>query len=326
MESVESGFKPIFIVGAPRSGTTMLAVLLNRHSHIAIPPETQFFSEYIQETDVTSFARKSRLGNVEDAASFNRISDLGLSVEEIMAEYELLPNEPACLLQAILAAYTAKCGKKRAGEKSPRHLEYVPHILSLYPEAKVICIVRDGRDVVRSLVKTPWAEPGNPRRKGLFCMQWTEYANKIIEYRNTLPSEKFRVFRYEDVLTSGEEVLREICQFIDERFEIEMLQAGQGSGVVPGWETRWKGKAEDGLDPSRAGAWRRQASTREICWLNMFMGKELGLMGYKDTTLKECSIWLRCLIWLQILPYRRIMQPVSLLGLRLIRVLKSKQS
>ena len=178
-------FSPIFIVGAPRSGTTMLAVLLDRHSSIAIPPETQFFTEYAnQQPEKDKLLSKEEM--VDNALSFARIGDMGVSRTKVLELFQNRESTFQDLFQSILEVYAIGQRKPRAGEKSPKHLEHVPELLDAYPNAKIICIVRDGRDVVRSLLKVPWAEPKSTRRLELFCVEWRELVSLALTYKKNI--------------------------------------------------------------------------------------------------------------------------------------------
>ena len=321
--NVKYEFSPVFIVGAPRSGTTLVAVLLNRHSRIAIPPETQFFTEFSHEYQSLSNPAGEAQKLVELALAHHRISDLNLEPKEVLAELsgEDRPSLPH-LFAAVLTAYAKKQNKPRPGEKSPKHLEHVSELQQNFPKGKILCVLRDGRDVVRSLLKTDWAEPGNRRRFGLFCMEWSYLAKLIFSFEKNLPEESFMVVKYEDLLTEPEESLRKICSFLEEDFEKQMMQASGESGVVPEWEGKWKQKAEKMLDPSRAYAWKKQADSRQIWKMNVMMGPELQMAGYEGTELDACPLYLRLAYGIGKIPYLPAMQPISLMGLKIVRRVK----
>ncbi len=322
-EGQSKAFSPVFVVGAPRSGTTMLAVLLNRHSLFAIPPETQFFSDFEKSEAGRGLEGASREVKVRMALSYHRIADLGLTSEMVMDKFAFQDNTVANLFRSILEAYGQRLGKERVGEKSPKHIENVLELLAIYPGAKVLCIVRDGRDVVRSLIKAPWAEPDNPRRFGLFCTVWSDYARLVGQYEKKISGERFKVVRYEEILQHTSEQLKAVCDFLGVAFEPGMLSATLTSGVVPDWEAQWKQKADQMLDPSRAYAWRTQADKREVWQMNVMIGPELDMLGYACTSIVDCPLWLRFVYRVQKVPYLPSMRQISLFGLRLARAVQS---
>ncbi len=309
---------PIFIVGAPRSGTTLMAVLLDRHSNIAIGPETQFFTEFIPQ----NWAQKipeTHEQLVDSALAFKRIADFHFDRDQLLhhfKKYELtLPN----LLRAMIEVHAIRSSKLRPGEKSPHHLQHIPTILHHFPDAKIICVLRDGRDVVRSLLETPWAIPKNPRRLRLFCIRWNDAAEQAIDYRRTLPPDQFMMVKFEDILRQPKSELKKICGFIGDEFEATQLEPAQPSTVIPGWEKQWKSKASEMLDPGRIEAWRKSADQKQIWVMNSMMGSMLEQMGYQDTKLAGCPPITRIKLFIQKIPYLPGMRKISAASLKVLK-------
>ena len=135
-----------FIIGAPRSGTTMLQMALNRHRRVLIPPETHYFS----------LPYRSRRGQL---LHWRRIqNDLDL---DISAPARRVPAGPAARdhFVRLTDSYAVQNGRSNAdfiGEKSNDHTRRVGLITRCFPEAKFVLVYRDGRDVALSLAKAPW--------------------------------------------------------------------------------------------------------------------------------------------------------------------------
>lgn len=312
---------PIFIVGVPRSGTTLLAVLLDRHSNIAIGPETQFFTEFVPE-EWGQRTPESHAQLVDSAFAFKRIADFNLDRAQLLEHFKQYPLSFANLLRAIIEVHALRSSKPRPGEKSPLHFDHIPAILSEFPESKIICVLRDGRDVVRSLVEAPWAIPKNPRRLGLFCMRWADAMEQTLEYHKTLPSDRFLMVKFEDILRQPQPMLEKICAFIGEKFEPTQLQPAQSSSAIPDWEKKWKNKASETLDPARIEAWRKAADREQIWTMNSMMGEMLERMGYVDTTLDGCPPAIRVKLFFQKLPYLKGMRKISAVSLKTLKTLK----
>lgn len=312
---------PVFIVGAPRSGTTLMAVLLDRHSNIAIGPETQFFTEFVPQNwmDRTPETHEQL---VDSALAFKRIADFNFDRDQLLnhfKKYELtLPN----VLRSIMEVHAIRNSKQRPGEKSPHHLQHVPTILNYFPDAKILCVLRDGRDVVRSLLETPWAIPNNPRRLRLFCIRWNDAAQQVITYRETLAPDQFLTVKFEDILRQPRPELEKISAFLGEKFEVTQLEPAQPSNVIPGWEKQWKRKASEMLDPGRIEAWRKSDDRKQIWVMNSMMGSMLERMGYTDTKLEECPPNMRAKLLFQKLPYLPRMRKISAASLKVLKRLK----
>jgi hypothetical protein len=314
---------PIFIVGVPRSGTTLLAVLLDRHSNIAIGPETVFYTKFLPKTWVKR-TPETYEELVDSALAFKRIADFNFARDELLHHFKQYELSFANLLRAIIEVYAIRNSKLRPGEKTPVHLWYVPTLLDEFPESKVICILRDGRDVVRSLLEAPWARQGHPRRLRLFCIRWNDAVEKIIHYQKTLPPNRFMLVKFENVLRQPREELEKICAFIGEAFEPTQLEPTQSSSVIPAWEEQWKQKAAKMLDPGRIEAWRRSANQEQIWIMNSMMGDMLERIGYADTKLDGASPAIRAKLFLQRIPYLKRMQKISALTLKGLKKLKLK--
>lgn len=284
---------PVFIVGHPRSGTTLAATLIGRHPSIAMPPETQFFAEVYREGAVCGKEQFTR------ALSNARIRDLALDQERLVADFDASAQKPKDVFELIIRSYGAKTGKKRPGEKSPNHIKWVEQLLGWFPDAKVICLKRDGRDVVNSLMSVPWSHKNIVKHS----FDWVASQRRATEL-TALSANRFRIFRYEDLLRAPESVLEEICEFIVEPFDPAMLNAGT-SDAVPNWESGWKQKAKLEIDPSNIGKWRERRYLDRLI-MNTLMGTQLKRDGYKvDPT----SIFLRSGVWLLVWPYHPKLRP-----------------
>ncbi len=312
---------PVFIVGAPRSGTTLLAVLLDRHSNISIGPETQFFTEFVPRywTDRVPATHEELL---DSGFEFKRIADFELDREELLKYFSNYELSFANLLRAIIEVYALQHSKLRPGEKSPLHLNYVPTILEQFPGAKIICILRDGRDVVRSLLKVPWAIPGNPRRLGLFCIRWNDAVEEMLHYQQTLPPDVFMTVKFEDILRQPKLELEKICDFIGEEFEPGQLETVQPSSAVPDWEKDWKNKASETIDAGRIEAWRRSPDRKQLWIMNSMMGPLLKQVGYRDTGLDGCPPAMRVQLFIQKIPYLKALRKISSYALKILRRMK----
>lgn len=301
-----SAFRPFFIVGCQRSGTTALAVMFDRHSALAVPSETEFFRKFAP-TDRRRGLPQTHEDLLARACEDFFIRLTGLRFEDAIGQFRRYPPTYASLFRALMEAHAAKEAKRRVGEKTCDHLFVVDEILREFPEAKVICIIRDGRDVVRS-ISAAWGM----RMWSALCRQWIDFARRARALQRRLPPDRFTMVRYTDLMREPEREMRRLCAFIGEEFEPAQIETGGGRTTVPTYEMAWKGKAREGPDPSRVEAWRKCEDRELIARLNYYMGPTLREWGYPDTEVVGIPWTKRLLWWVQYIPCWRGVFPIAL--------------
>lgn len=268
---------PIFVVGMPRSGTTLLSAMLDAHSQIAISPETHFYTRCQPSAPSPS----SRLAETwERLRQQPGVQDMGFSEDELQDVWQTVRGRPAAaprdLLRGLLSAYAGRRDAEAWGEKTPDHLAHVPAILDDFPRAVVLAIVRDPRDVCLSLRGLPWNHDSLPES----AWKWRRYARRTERYAETLPS-RFREVRYERLLEAPEALLRDLLGWIGAPFERAVLEFyRQGDG--PADETRepWKEKTARPLDPENKEKWRDRMGSAERWVVQVITGRYLRRKGY----------------------------------------------
>ena len=263
---------PVFVVGCPRSGTTLLSVMLDRHSGLAITPETAFYDEIAPNLPTADEAATRIL-----LAAWSRLPELGLSVDAVIDRIGPVATRPN-LLPALLALYAHARGKPRCGEKTPQHLRHTASILADFPDAKVICLLRDGRDVALSLSRMPWWRGG---LEGA-AAHWLETERRTAELEEAEPV-RFLGVRYERLVAGPAAVLTEVMAVVGLGFEAGQLDPEHGSELVLARSLAWKGRALRTVDPGRGAAGRRAASADEIAYLDRVLGPALARRGYAPT-------------------------------------------
>jgi len=264
-------FRPVFVMGCSRSGTTMLTVMLDRHSQFVGLPETHYFPlNYLRHPAAANPG--VLLGHLDRNP---RMADLGLDRVALQAALGAGPASHARLLQVMLAQYAARHGKPFAVEKTPYHLPFTPLILDWYPQARCACIIRDGRDVVLSLKRAGWGY----KSIYLNSLRWCYAAALAEQFARRYPGH-FYVIRYEDILDDPRTALSGLMAFLGAAFEERQLEASASTGVVPPWESAWKQQALQVIDRSHAGRWRQEATGRELGIMQAVMGDYLRRFRY----------------------------------------------
>ena len=207
---------PFFVVGSARSGTTLLRLILNAHPEVAVPPESRFVIELHTGRDVVEAE-----GFLKELASHPRFRTWELPVERVRAELPDGANLPYG--KAVAAAYRAYAkahGKSRWGDKTPRYVEHIPLLARLFPEARFVHLVRDGRNVALSYADVPFG----PKTVGKAARLWSRRVEAGLRDGRALGPERYTEVRYERLVTEPEAQVKELCDFLDLNFDPGMLE------------------------------------------------------------------------------------------------------
>jgi hypothetical protein len=242
--------QPIFLVGTTRSGTTLLSLMLGHH------PEIAFVGELEWVWDFAPGAAAPALEPYYAWLGTNRhYLHHGLTVERSLRFADLVRS----FLQQMRAAVDAGASRPHVGCQVHRHYA---HALAIWPRARFIHIVRDGRDVCASWLAMSWLGSGYEaglRWRGALA-DWAAVKSLIDPARRT-------ELRFEDLIRFPERELTRLCEFIGTPYSDGMLRYHEDSTYEP-------------VDPAQAGKWRRQLAVRDVRLFEAVAGRELIANGY----------------------------------------------
>ncbi len=213
----------IFIVGCPRSGTTLLQNILAAHEEIITFPETHFLPGLLIDRP---FFKRLPFGLPFGKSRMRKILTELKSVH-LMKSYPLVPLMIKPQVTAFYRILDTMAEEKNCTiwiEKTPRHLHYISIIERLVPDAKFIHIVRNGEDVVASLYETTHKYPKDWR--GAKSIQWCveRWNSDISISERYLSGRNHSVIRYRDILDKSEVTVRSLCAFLDIEYSEKMLR------------------------------------------------------------------------------------------------------
>lgn len=258
---------PVFVVGAPRSGTTMLAAMLGSHPDLAAGPETQFFSKLPLdrlEAAVTHEqwprAATQLLGSLTLAEQ--DVADLFETSEDRIERY-LTGRTPgvAAMLEALTQPYAQARGATRWVEKTPNHIQNLATLRKFWPDAFILRIIRDPRDVGLSTRKLPtFSDEILPN---VYLWQsWNAGAEDFFA-----SDARSLTVRYEDLVDDAETHLRRVCDLIEVEFDPAMIAFSRAAGDVSSANETWKTQVSSSLTASRKYAWKTDLPVewRAVC-------------------------------------------------------------
>jgi hypothetical protein len=284
---------PIFIVGAQRSGTTMLRLMLNAHPNIAIPFESDFIPKFYRRLeeygDLSIDQNGERLLKAISQCSFVKEGRLIRDYASVRAKN---PRSYSELIAAIYEVYAASEGKPRWGDKDPDYVLQLDVLWSLFPNCRIIHIVRDGRDVANSLRQLGWGS------KNLFRLarDWSWQVTLGHKMGMMIGSKYYLEIRYEDLVLFPEQQLRIICDFVDEPFDRKMLHYYKNANrFLPNSAKQYHSNSVQRPDPSKIQAWRREMSVADQAIFEEIAGDTLKNFEYelKEHNKSWASIWMK---------------------------------
>jgi len=264
---------PIFLVGSPRSGTSLLRQMMDRHPRLAICDETHFFRLMFLGRRAGAF------GDLKDAANRKRLVDqyvalrptqkLGMDCAGLAERlYREATSYPA-MFAAVLNYYAESQGKPRCGEKTPRHALVVDKLCEWFPDAVIVHILRDPRDSVASRIRMPFGSPSPI----INARVWLKY-NLAARWAINRPG--YIEVRYERLVAQPEEELTRICEFVGEKFSPSMLASEKAAVEHSSGRDRYRTP----LTAGRMGQWRKELSERQVAQIEWVVGPHLESFGY----------------------------------------------
>ncbi|WP_200226043.1 sulfotransferase family protein [Rubrivivax gelatinosus] len=278
--------RPLFIVGAPRSGTTLLQYMLRAHPGLSIPTgESHFivplmrdeaaYGDLSQRENVVAVLQAMHRQRAEfvDTDLHGLRFDVQALADRFVAEGRRTMRE---LVAGLFEANARGEGKPRWGDKTPYYVLQMPALLGWWPQAQFIHVVRDGRDVALSLMG---------RRDDFYVYNtyfaaryWEQYVEAGRTHGEALPPRQYLELRYEELLQAPRQALGAVCDFLGLEFQDSVLDYRRpaGGGKTP--------LLQGPLQTANAGKWRHEMSPSQVRVFERAAGATLERFGYPVST------------------------------------------
>ena len=265
----------MFVLGVRRSGTTLLRVMLDRNPALARPDESYFIPQLARRhpspVDPDSF--------VDDLRRLPTLVEWGLSPDAVASRLRTGMSTGEAVA-AVFETYAADRGKPRWGDKTPLYMQHLPLLERLFPTARFVHLIRDGRDAALSFLAVPrgimtegW---GHPRDAAGFACQWETEVRSARSLGMRVGAARYLEVSYEELVADPEAELRRICRFASLEYDSGML------GYVGETESARKEHQRRLAEPPRVGVrdWRTEMPQADVAAFESIAGDLLDELGY----------------------------------------------
>ena len=269
---------PIFIGGPDRCGKTTLRAFLVSHPNISIPAVgsnlwTYFYGQYGDLSRRESFERC-----LDAMLHYKHVAFLKPDPDRIRREFWQGPPTYARLFALVPQHHAEGEGKPRWGDQTGLIERYADQVFAAYPDAKMIHMMRDPRDRYEASLAL-W--PNQKGRVGGATARWL-YSVGLAKRNLRKYLDRYKVVRYETMVSRPEETLREVCAFLSEEYTPAML-AMEGAldhlkKLIDGSEER-PGQ-QGALSTAFIGRYRQAVSKYEIAFMQRYAGRDMLAYGY----------------------------------------------
>jgi hypothetical protein len=273
---------PFFIIGTERSGSNLLRLILHSHSRLAVPHPPHIVRYFAPlEPAYGDLAKSDRAFArfVDDILAFVRRHiypwEIALDRERVFREAS--PRDSFGVAVALYEQYREHAGKERWGCKSTFMIDYTDRILARFPDARLLYLTRDPRDVAASSRQSVF----NPFHPYLTAQLWARQQRTGLALLEQLPPRTIRHVHYEDLLQKPAETVAGICAFLGESYEEQMLryfetpEARKSAGLSQSWANTSRA-----ILTGNAGKYHSELSRAEVRAVEGAAGEEMARLGY----------------------------------------------
>jgi hypothetical protein len=246
--------------------------MLNAHPNVAVPPESRFITELWRgddEVDVDRF-----LAELRDHSRF-KLWDL--PIEEVQNEITGSTATYADAIEAAYRAYAKHRGKSMYGDKTPRYVEQMPLLAKLWPKARFIHQIRDGRNVALSYADVPFG----PKDVAGAARLWKARVRAGRDAGHDLPG-RYMEIRYEDFIEDLESSAKLICDFLSIGFDEGMLDYTERArdDILPR-AAKYNPNISKPVDAAPKRSWRDSMTDSQVRLFEAIAGDLLEDLAYE---------------------------------------------
>ncbi|WP_343763130.1 sulfotransferase [Gangjinia marincola] len=279
---------PLFIIGNPRSGTSLFRLMLTNHKDICVPPECGYILWWYDKYKDWNFNQENVKSFIIDLSTSKKIETWKIDFNDL--KKFVITNEPATyadLCLAVIEFYAIKNNQRGIflGDKNNYYINHLAQLSEIFPSAYFLGLIRDGRDVACSYKAIRELKTSSPYKPKLsdhietIAKEWVENNTQMADLFEKV--DKARIFRYEDVISNPKSTLTDICSFLGVAFDQHMLDYYKDDSTKePTATLDWKKKTLQAPDSDNIGKYSHILTPLEIERFENIAGNLLKANGY----------------------------------------------
>lgn len=278
-----------FILGNPRSGTSLLRVMLDSHPEMAAPPECGFLQWWFKKYSAWTWNASALESLIEDLLTSRKIETWLLDKEQLVTFIH--KHKPATYGELGLCIYqfwASQNGRTPSVilDKNNYYIHHLEDLLQIWPQARFLFLIRDGRDVacsykeIKSLNTNSPYKPKLPTQIDEIAHEWFKNNTGIITFLTSLSIDRWLMIKYEDLVMETERELKRITAFFGLSYSTEMLNYHLRE-AEPDSTLDWKLKTREMPDKCNVGKYKAKLTQDEIEAFNQIANEMLKVGGYE---------------------------------------------
>lgn len=273
---------PFFIIGSGRSGNTLMRLLLVEGGEVTIPPESYFLPTLYRRFSVLRELPWDDLCRllVDDLFSYPGFSHWKLDRASLLARLQALPHSRRTLADFIDQVYrtygeASQSGFRRWGDKTPKNVAYLQQLDHVFPHARYIHMVRDGRDVVPSYVRAGIYD--TPEEAARF---WADAVDHALRFGRRVGPERYLEVRYERLVTEPAAELEKACAHLGIGYDPKMLDYWKHATRHGDTTESHHRNLQNPISPASVGKWRTALDVETLDRIMPVLRPGLERLGY----------------------------------------------
>lgn len=283
-----------YIIGNPRSGTSLLRIMLDSHQEITVPPECGFLHWLSDKYKSRDFSKLNQFVNeyLIDLCNSKKIETWNIDFNKLRNYID--STKPVsyfnlCMLVYLIYAYKFGKNPRVVGDKNNYYIKHIYELDEISQNAKYILIVRDCRDVVQSYRELRNLKSDSPYKPNLntdpfeISKEWTENNKNILKFFNQISKDRYFIIRFEDLIMSTRQTLINICKWLDLDFDDKMMRyylENKEKELEPASTLDWKMNTLKKPMQNKVGIYKETLSDEEVDKVNQVANEMLTRFSY----------------------------------------------